>query len=452
MADLSRIVSVSVSTSTAAVKQSNFGIPMVVGYHTAYPDLVRTYTNMTEVAADHPLATNPGIYKACAAIFAQSPQVDYVKVGRLTAGPTMEFHITPAAANNTTYTLNLVSTAGAATSVSYTSDSNATVAEITAGLAAALASPPAGMTVSDQTTYLKITVTAGGWASVVPNYASLLDVRQTHATTLTSGMLDNILAADSDWYCFVNVTASGQQSLGYSATYANDSTASDVGVAAGWASTNKKLFFAGIQGNGIKSSSSVDIGSLFPTNDYCVLTYHKNANEFVGAAWIGATMALNPGSLTFMFKQLEGITADVLTSTEMTNLETKKANWFTSFAGVGMTGKGWSSSGDFIDVTRDTDWFQARLQERLANMLLNNAKVPFTDKGIAMVEAELRAQIREAIDAGFLAESPAPVITVPRASAVSGANKALRNLPSVQADCTLAGAIQKVTLSVNVTL
>jgi hypothetical protein len=449
MADLSRIVSVSVSTSTAAVKQSNFGIPMVLGYHTVHGDLVRTYANMTELAADHPLATNPGIYKACAAIFAQSPQVDTVKVGRLTAAPTMIYHITPVAQNSTVYSLSITGTGGVTTTASFTSDANATVAEITAGLAAAVSAT--GVTASDQTTHLRLTGTAGGWICAEPNSASLMDCRQVHVATLTSGQLDNILAVDSDWYCFVNVANSGQSDADYAADFSEENTASDVGVAAAWASTNKKLFFAQIQGNGIKSATA-DISSDITSNDYAVLMYHLKASEMAHAAWVGATMAMDPGSLTFMFKQLEGITVDTLSSTELGNLETKKSNWYTSFGGIGITGKGTAQSGDFIDVTRDTDWFQARLQERIANMLINNAKVPFTDKGIAMVEAELRAQLQEGIDAGFLAESPAPVITVPRASAVSGANKALRNLPSVQADATLAGAIHKVTLSVNVTL
>lgn len=456
MADLSRIVSVSVSTSAAAVKQANFGIPMVLGYHTVHGDKVRSYANMTEVAVDHPVATNPGIYRACAAIFAQSPQVEEVKVGRLANAPTMLFHVVPLGTPviGTTYSVDLIGTDNETATASFVC-SAATVANVTLGLAGAInTAAVTGVTAVDATTHITVTGTAGGWISVVPNSASLMDCRQADASALTSADLDAILVEDSDWYCFLNTTNSAQNATTFSATFAQDSLSSDVGVAAAWAATNKKIYFAALQGEGIKSSSTAAIGHLIAatSNDYCVLSYHKNGNEFQEAAWIGATMGRDPGSETFMFKRLSGITADSLTTTEMNNMEADGVNWYTTFGGIGMTGKGTASSGEFIDVTRDTDWFQARLQERLANMLINNAKVPFTDKGIAMVEAELRAQIREAIDAGFLAESPAAVITVPRAADVSAGNKAIRNLTGVQADATLAGAIHKVTLSVNITL
>ena len=458
MADLSRIVSVSVSTSAAAVKQANFGIPMVLGYHTVHGDKVRTYANMTEVVVDHPEATNPGIYKACAAIFAQSPQVEEVKVGRLANAPTMEFHIVPTAVNSTVYKLNVIGTNAGSGTASYTSDASATVAEITAGLQAAIAALSlTGITATDQATHVKVVGTAGGWISCSPEFESLLDVRQAHAATLTSGDLDLVLAADQDWYCILNTTSSCQTTNTFSATFANDTygaSTSDNGILAAWALANKKLAFLQIQGNGMLSSSTAQFNHLLnaAANDYAAALYHRKPEEMAHAAWVGATMGLDPGSETFMFKQLAGITADVLTATQVTNVENDNGNYYVTFGGTAITAKGTVSGGEYIDVTRDSDWLQARLQERIANLLINNAKVPFTDKGIAMVEAELRAQLREAIDAGFLAESPAPVITVPRASAVSAGNKAIRNLTGVQADCTLANAIHKVTLSVNITL
>jgi hypothetical protein len=77
-------------------------------------------------------------------------------------------------------------------------------------------------------------------------------------------------------------------------------------------------------------------------------------------------------------------------------------------------------------------------------MVSTGKKVPYTDVGIAQIEAALRASLTQAQVAGFLATSPAVVVSVPAAADVSAANKSNRILPNVDFTATAQGAVDKV--------
>jgi hypothetical protein len=77
-------------------------------------------------------------------------------------------------------------------------------------------------------------------------------------------------------------------------------------------------------------------------------------------------------------------------------------------------------------------------------VLVANEKVPFTDEGIGLVAASVRAVLTAAVAAGVLASFS---LTVPRASAVSTANKTARNLPGVTFTGVLAGAIHTTAVT-----
>lgn len=171
-----------------------------------------------------------------------------------------------------------------------------------------------------------------------------------------------------------------------------------------------------------------------------------------GDALLGATFPFDPGSVTFKFRKLAGVTSDALTATQLTNLRNKNAMFFTDYGGVAITAEGKTAAGEFADVIRDRDWFESRLQARVFSVLVNNAKVPFTDRGIAAIEAELRAQLTEGIQSGFLTNNPAPVVSVPLASAVASVDKAARVLKPISFTAKVAGAIHATTISGTITV
>jgi hypothetical protein len=176
--------------------------------------------------------------------------------------------------------------------------------------------------------------------------------------------------------------------------------------------------------------------------------YHPKANsQFPGAAWAGRCLPLDPGSITWKFMTLSGVDYIDFTATEQGYITAKDCNNYVRIAGISMTQEGVTSSGEFIDVVRGIDFIRARLQEYIFGLLARANKIPFTNAGIAAVEAEVRAVMQLGISQSILTADPAPVVQAPKASEVSTNDKAARLLPDVTFTGYLAGAIHAVQVS-----
>ncbi len=141
-----------------------------------------------------------------------------------------------------------------------------------------------------------------------------------------------------------------------------------------------------------------------------------------------------------------------LTDTQAGNATGKNCMVFVPVGGVNMTEEGQTASGEYIDVIIGIDWLQARMTERVFGRLVNLPKIPFTDPGIAVIEAEIKAQLKDAVSAGLLAATPAPTVTVPLAKDISSEDKAARQLNGITFLGYLAGAIHSTTIQGVVTL
>ena len=84
--------------------------------------------------------------------------------------------------------------------------------------------------------------------------------------------------------------------------------------------------------------------------------------------------------------------------------------------------------------------------------MINLPKIPFTDPGIAIIEAEVRGVMDLGISKGIFAADPAPTVSVPLAVDVDTNDKANRLLPDVNFTAVLAGAIHFVEVNGTVTL
>lgn len=176
--------------------------------------------------------------------------------------------------------------------------------------------------------------------------------------------------------------------------------------------------------------------------------YHEDADElFPEAALLGKQLPKDPGTETWKFKTLAGVTASALTDSEALAAVGKNVNIYQEIAGVSITREGKMAGGEFIDIIHGVDWLQARMTERIYGALVNLPKVPYTDAGIAVIEAEIRAQLEDGVAVGFLAEDPAFTVTVPKAADVPAQDKADRALNGVSFEATLAGAVHAVTIN-----
>jgi hypothetical protein len=151
---LESIVNVTITNTTASVSRQGFGVPLVLGYHTRFIERFRAYTTAAAMLTDG-FTTSDFEYKAVSAIFAQNPRPVKVIVGRRLTAPTWKVRLTPIAQNSYAYSVKIGSE-----TATFTSDANATVAEIVTGLVAAINGLSGAFTASDVGPGTAIDVTA----------------------------------------------------------------------------------------------------------------------------------------------------------------------------------------------------------------------------------------------------------------------------------------------------
>lgn len=264
---------------------------------------------------------------------------------------------------------------------------------------------------------------------VAAGFANLL-VMQTHIDPGIATDLAAIRAVDDSWYGFT-LTTLGKL---------------EINAASAWAESNDKQMSQGSQDGDILAATAGNIMLLCQTaNRFRTgLLFHENPVQHIGAAWLGSVFPIDPGAVTYAFRQLRNVDKSPLNSTQMTNIENANGNYFVDIGGNGVTfgknGGGMASSGEYMDIIRDTDWYEVQIGVEHMRVKLNNNKVPMTNVGIAMEAQALRTATRRAEQAGFLDETTT-VYTVPDISAIPANKRAARTLDRLKVSSRVQGAI-----------
>lgn len=439
MANISDIVDVSISIADRTPARATLNVPLIASFHSAFPEVVKEYASLTEVAED--FETYEAVYQCAAKLFAQNPTVNRIKVGRLSGSQTSRnVELIPIARDSTTYTIKVNGV-----EASFTSDASATVAEICAGLVPEINDVAVGgITAADETTKIDISGDVAGvdfFVEVddVSLWSSIQDVSTSRAGDLTTA-LEAIEASDSEWYGLITTRANAAEAL----------------LCAAFCEARRKVFFSTALNFGSIASAEDNLTDNGTNGlaDLKALTYHRTASvfhkqdaHFAGAALAAVCLARDPGSYTAMFKTMPGVEAMSLTSTETAVIEGNNGNHYQDVAGVAIIQKGVAASGRFIDLTIFVDWLHARIQEEIFALMTFMDKVPFTDEGIALVEGVVRKVLQAGVDVGGLVSFET---SVPRAANVSAVDKASRYLNSVRFSAVFQGAIHKVRIVGNV--
>lgn len=247
---------------------------------------------------------------------------------------------------------------------------------------------------------------------------------------------------NSDWYAvgMIDTTPANQEAL-------SDYIATDCRIAAIRTSDADSLTTSTANGiGGILFDKNADRTMVFYTSnsyDSVALT----GDEYPEFAYLGRLLPELPGSVTWNFKQLSGITVDNLTDTGRGNLADKNINWYNRFGGVTIAEQGTMASGTFIDLIRGSDFIQARMEEAIFSRLVNTPKIPFTNAGVDLIVNDMSAVLQRAVEInGILRADPYPVISKPLIADVPFNDRALRCLPDLTFTGEFAGAIHKVCI------
>lgn len=423
--ELNDVVQVVILDGSTAITTASFSIPLVLATFTNFPERTRTYTSITEVGGDFSSTSNA--YKMAEKLFGQTSVLGApppsIIIGRRQVD---EVTLTPVVANTQTYTVTINGT-----DYTYTSDADATAAEITAGLDTAIGSP-AGITVTDNTGTLTVEVTTPGTAWSISVSSNLAQVNTTPTETWVEA-LEAVDVENTTWYLLVSETQ-----------VAADQEALSDAVAA-----REKIY-------GISSSDAVapttgttDIGAILNAKS-AARTFGvylpTAATEFPEAAWAGSQLAVTPGSNDWDFKRAVGVTVSKLSSTQITNLKNKSWNYYHAKGGVNIFQNGDMFDKKPIDIQIGKDWLKARLQEGIYFRLINSLKIPMTQAGLVIVENEIRAVLSLAesnglIDRGWTISTPS-VLSIPETL------RAQRAAGVFVINARLQGSIRSVSLQV----
>jgi hypothetical protein len=424
MTVLTDIVQVSISRETQSVSRAAFNIPMFLAEHTNFSERSRTYTSFAALAEDFPSGSS--VYEAGLRYFGQELVPASVVIGRKQINGVDGTVATVTNSTEYSVTINGVK-------VAITSDGTATAIEIVAALKAAVDAETdiVGVNFTDNldgTFDIDVAVSGAEWSVVASSNLSIVSKASTEswADALTAVEFSN-----SQWI----------------AMNAETHIDADILELAEAIEAREKIYITSTSSAAVKTSSTTDIASQLKSLGYqkTGLMWKADADEnFPECAWTAYQIQPLPGSNTWAYKTLTGTSVDRLTGTESANLKAKNVSTYENIGGVNATTGGKMCGSEFTDVMVGVLWLTARMRERIWFRLVNTSKIPFTQAGISIVEAEVRAQLQEGIRNNFLADSPAPVITVPDVLAIDPNLRATRTLEDLSFEARLAGAIDKL--------
>lgn len=510
-APITDIVNVSIDAVTSTPTREGFGIPLVIGYHTEWLERVREYAAADELEDDG-FETTDAIYRAAAACFAQNPRPEKVLVGRLAQSPSsVVLTLTPTVQNKGIYgvtingveclatpALTLTPTATSLTTYkvtingvdySFTSDSDATAAEIVTGLTTAINAATSTHHVTASGTSTLILTPAGGYTPTisVANSTGALAVAANTATEVCDAIRSSIQAsAEATTFVETGTTtvvltatnAGEVPEVSYTSNLTCQNTTADAGIstditairaerddwycllptsyskaeilaAAAVIETLDKICAVVTDDADVLTTGTSDVLSSLKALNYTrtSLWYSRHPGDYLNAAIHGKLLPKDPGSATFAEKNVIGVPVDSLSGTQRTNLRDKNGNWFETIGGLDLTFEGKMVGGRFIDTTVGIDWLSARMQERVLAVKAGRDKIPMTDQGIKSISSEVKAQLLEAENDPFnVLVKGSGVVTAPKRSEVSAADRAARTVRMTFTG-ELAGAIHKTIIN-----
>jgi len=225
--------------------------------------------------------------------------------------------------------------------------------------------------------------------------------------------------------------------------------ADDLGDLADWVAAAGK--FAVVTNEAGASAADIVAQATAMNTSRVVYFAHTDPRQYPDAALVGRMAPLQPGSATFKFKTLDGITEAGFTTTEIGQLHDAGVITYVSKFGVLQTSEGFVTDKTYADIQLAKDWLKARMEERVSRVLFVNEKIPYDNIGIAQIIDPIRTTLQQAVGLGIVARaddgSGLFTVRAPRREDVDPNDRANRILPDVYWDAVLAGAIHKVKVT-----
>lgn len=180
-----------------------------------------------------------------------------------------------------------------------------------------------------------------------------------------------------------------------------------------------------------------------------VMFEHTDITNYPEVAWIGRAGSAPVGSITWKGNILAGIQPMDIDSTQLNEIHLRGANTYVTKAGDNVTSEGKTVSGEFIDDIHSKDFIKYSIEFAVQKLFNRVDKVPFTDAGIAQIEAQVRTVLQRGSNQGMInIENDVPQFgtTFARRSQVDPAEIAARIYNGGEFWYVPAGAIHESTI------
>ena len=440
------IVTVNITRETTTVSAKGFGVPLIFSDEATFAD-VRSYTSITGVADDFGSTTDT--YLLANAMFSQELVPEKIQVAKWDTANALTDELNDLVVKpngNDFYFLFITSVVEAdVLDAAAWTESNKKLFLTQSVDPDVLESTTAD--IAGQLSALNYDRTAGIYTSAgTSQVQTIVFDADFVASNSIAGTINDIAITP------VVFTTDNDTTLAALATEIQSNADVLTAVASGTAPNQHTITITSVLTNPITTVTLADfVVTLGASNPVATITEtiagrSSTMGNLLHAAWGGLQAPKKPGSTTWKFKNLSGQASDIMSSTAVTNTESKNWNTYREIGGVAITTQGVVVSGEFIDIMRGTDKIEAGITESVYQTLVSAEKVPFTDAGVNQLVNKVTAELNEAVTDGILKADPAPIVKTVPVSEVSTADKGTRTYNDITFSAEYAGAIHKTKI------
>lgn len=172
-----------------------------------------------------------------------------------------------------------------------------------------------------------------------------------------------------------------------------------------------------------------------------LLSYHHLENYNI-AEPLSVVMSYNVGGKTAKFKELQGIVPVEIDDTKLKELHDNNINTYVEKLGLRQLSEGKVLSGEYLDVVLGEYWIKFKMEEEYQLLAHTQDKIPYDDRGIAMLVGVAEKVLSRAVDQGIVIEGQYKVNYVKRRD-VPSSEVARRKYNYIHWEATLQGAIHE---------
>ncbi|NFC67258.1 DUF3383 family protein [Clostridium botulinum] len=219
-----------------------------------------------------------------------------------------------------------------------------------------------------------------------------------------------------------------------------------------WCEANQKMFYT--------QFNTTEITTDLTEKNRTVLGFKRNF-ERLDSGMVGLALTRIPGSFTFKFKNIKGLTADIIPDSELQAIKVKNMNaYFKKFdvqdLGTAQLDEGKVASGMYIDQVESRDWVRFRIENEIAKLLMSTEKISYDNLGIQMVVAAVDVALNDAAKNKIILKNddgvPQFAVTYQTLDKIHIDDRKARRFTGIEFEYIEAGAMHEVGVTGSVVL